>query len=87
MLYAPLRTLIYIDPADRTRLAVDQPSTVLARFADPVITELGRDLDRQLARLLGSLGVEAGRWMDQRGGRRRTSSNSSPSASISASTP
>jgi hypothetical protein len=87
MLYAPLRALIYIDLADRTRLAVDQPSTVYASFADPVITELGRDLDRQLAGLLGSLGVEAGPWMDQRGGRRRTSSNSSPSASISASTP
>jgi hypothetical protein len=27
MLYAPLRTLIHIDSADRTRLAVDQPST------------------------------------------------------------
>ena len=87
MLYAPLRALIYIDLTDRTRLAVDQPSTVYASFADPVITELGRDLDRQLAGLLGSLGVEAGPWMDQRGGRRRTSSNSSPSASISASTP
>jgi len=87
MLYAPLRTLIYIDPADRTRLAVDQPSTVYASFADPVITELGRDLDRQLAGPLGSLGVEAGPWMDRRGRRRWTSSNSSPSASFSASTP
>jgi hypothetical protein len=87
MLYAPLGTLIYIDSADRTRLAVDQPSTVYASFGDPVITELGRELDRQLAGLLGSLGVEAGPWMGQRAGRRRTSSNSSPSASISASTP
>ena len=52
MLYAPLRTLIYIDSADRTRLAVDQPSTVYASFADPVIPELGRDLDRHLADLL-----------------------------------
>jgi len=60
MLYAPLRTLIYIDPADRTRLAVDQPSTVYASFADPVITELGLDLDRHLAELLDALGVEAG---------------------------
>jgi len=60
MLYAPLRTLIYIDSADRTRLAVDQPSTVYATFADPVITELGLNLDRQLAKLLGALGVEAG---------------------------
>lgn len=60
MLYVPLRTLIYIDFADRTRLAVDRPSTVYASFADPAITELGRDLDRQLAELLDSLGVEAG---------------------------
>jgi hypothetical protein len=87
MLYAPLRTLIYIDSADRTRLAVDQPSTVYASFADPVITELGHDLDRQLAELLDLLGVDAGSWMLQRRGRLRTSSGSSLSASISASTP
>ena len=87
MLYAPLRTLIYIDSEDRPRLAVDQPSTMCASFADPVITELSRDLDRQLAELLDALGVDAGPWMLQRGGRRRTSSSSSPSASISASTP
>ena len=87
MLYAPLRTLIYIDAADRTRLAVDQPSTVYASFADPVITDLGLDLDRQLAELLDALGVDAGPWLGQCGGRRRTSSSSSPSASISASTP
>jgi hypothetical protein len=68
MLYAPLRTLIYIDSADRTRLAVDQPSTTFATFADPVITELGLDLDRQLANLLDALGVEAGAGMFQRGG-------------------
>jgi hypothetical protein len=85
MLYAPLRTLIYIDSADRTRLAVDQPSTVYASFADPVITELGLDLDRELAGLLDTLGVDAGPWLGQC--RRRTSSSSSPSASISASTP
>jgi hypothetical protein len=59
MLYAPLRTLIYIDSGDRTRFAVDQPSTVLAGFADPVIAGLGADLDRQLAALLEGLGVEA----------------------------
>ena len=87
MLYAPLPTLIYVDSADRTRLAVDQPSTVYASFADPVITELGIGLDRQLPGLLDSLGVEAGPWLGQRGGRRRTSSSSSPSASSSASTP
>jgi hypothetical protein len=58
MLYAPLRTLIYIDSADRTRFAVDQPSTVLAGFADPAIAGLGAALDRQLAELLDALGVE-----------------------------
>ena len=52
MLYAPLRALIYIDSGDRTRFAVDQPSTVLAGFADPAIAELGADLDHQLAELL-----------------------------------
>jgi hypothetical protein len=87
MLYAPLRTLIYIDSADRTRLAVDQPSTVYASFADPVVTELGRDLDRQLAELLDSLGVHAGPWMLQTGGARRTSSPSRLNASISARLP
>jgi Domain of unknown function DUF302 len=63
MLYVPLRVVIYIDSADRTRLAVDQPSTVYASFADPVITELGLHLDRQLAELLDALDVEAGPWM------------------------
>jgi hypothetical protein len=57
MLYAPLRALIYIDSGDRTRFAVDQPSTILAGFADPAIAELGADLDHQLAELLKALGV------------------------------
>jgi len=61
MLYAPLRTLTYIDSGDRTRFAVDQPSTVLASFADPAIAELGARLDRQLADLLDALGVGASR--------------------------
>jgi hypothetical protein len=46
MLYAPLRTLICIDSAGRIRLAVDQPGTLYVSFADPVITELGLNLDR-----------------------------------------
>ena len=60
MLYAPLRALIYIDADDRTRFAVDQPSTVFASFADPAIAGLGLDLDAQLAELLDTLGVKAG---------------------------
>jgi hypothetical protein len=59
MLYSPLRTLIYIDSRDRTRFAVDQPSTALSGFADQAITRLGVDLDRKLAELLDSLGVDA----------------------------
>jgi hypothetical protein len=58
LLYTPLRTLIYIDGDDRTRFAVDQPSAVFAGFADLVIAEHGLELDRQLARLLDTLGVE-----------------------------
>jgi hypothetical protein len=61
MLYVPLRTLIYIDSGDRTRFAVDQPSTVLTGFADPAIAEFGVRLDRQLAGLLDALGVGASR--------------------------
>ena len=48
-----------------------QPSTVYASFADPVITELGRDLDRQFAELVDSLGVEAGTCLGPPGGGRR----------------
>lgn len=59
MLYTPLRTLIYIDTDDQTRFAVDQPSTVLASFADPAIAGLGRQLDDELAALLGRLGLQA----------------------------
>jgi hypothetical protein len=58
-LYAPLRALIYIDSGDRTRFAVDQPSTVMAGFADPAIAELGADLDHQRAELLKALSVGA----------------------------
>jgi hypothetical protein len=61
MLYVPLRTLIYIDSSDRTRFAVEQPSTVLAGFADPAIAECGVRLDRQLAGLLDALGVGGSR--------------------------
>jgi hypothetical protein len=60
LLYAPLRTLIYIDADDRTRFAVDQPSTAMAGFGDPAVAELGASLDRQLCGLLEAIGVKAG---------------------------
>jgi hypothetical protein len=60
MLYAPLRTAIYVDAADRTRFAVDKPSTVFASFASPSISEVGIELDSKLAALLDALDVPAG---------------------------
>jgi hypothetical protein len=60
MLYAPLRTAIYVDAANRTRFAVDQPSTAFASFASPAISEVGTELDRKLAALLDALDVPAG---------------------------
>jgi uncharacterized protein (DUF302 family) len=64
MLYSPLRALIYIDSGDRTRFAVDQPSTVFAGFADDGIAELGDGLDQQLADLLAALGVDTSKVLD-----------------------
>jgi len=61
MLYAPLRTAIYVDAANRTRFAVDQPSTMFASFASPPISQVGIELDRKLAALLDALDVPADR--------------------------
>lgn len=47
------------EAGDRTRFAVDQPSTVFASFADPAMTRLGLSLDGQLAELLEAVGVQA----------------------------
>jgi hypothetical protein len=68
LLSTPLRTLIYLDSDDRTRFAVEQPSTVLAGLADPGLADpglddpglddLGASLDRQLADLLDILGIQ-----------------------------
>lgn len=57
MLYAPLRTAIYEDGDGTTWFAVDQPSTSFASFGDPGITEVGVELDRKVAALLGYLGA------------------------------
>jgi uncharacterized protein (DUF302 family) len=60
MLYVPLRTVIYVDDGSRTRFAIDQPSTVLASFGSPSISEVGIELDRKLGALLEALDVRAG---------------------------
>lgn len=57
ILYAPLRTAIYEDSEGTAWFAVDQPSTRFASFGDPRITEVGKELDRKLAALLGYLGA------------------------------
>jgi hypothetical protein len=65
MLYAPLRTAIYGDAANRTRLAVDKPSTVFASSASPPISQVGIELDRKLASLLEALDVPAREALDR----------------------
>jgi len=57
MLYAPLRTAIYVDAGGTTRFAIDQPSTRFASFGVPAIAEVGVELDRKLAALLEFLGA------------------------------
>lgn len=52
MLYAPLRTEIYQDAAERTHLSIDQPSTRFASFGDPRIAAVGLELDTKLAEIL-----------------------------------
>jgi Domain of unknown function DUF302 len=52
MLYAPLRTAIYEDAAERTHFSIDQPSTRFASFGDPRIAAVGLELDTKLAELL-----------------------------------
>lgn len=60
MLHAPLRTVIYVGPDDRVRIAFDQPSTCFSSYGDADITRVGREVDRKLAALLESLDVPVG---------------------------
>jgi uncharacterized protein (DUF302 family) len=57
MLYAPLRTLIWEEPAGQSWFTVDQPSTQFDSFHIPEITQVGAELDAKLAQLLASLDV------------------------------
>jgi hypothetical protein len=58
MVYAPLRTLIYVDPDGVTRFAVDQPSLQFGSFGDPRIAEVGLRLDALVAQLVTLLGAD-----------------------------
>jgi uncharacterized protein (DUF302 family) len=57
LLYAPLRTAIYEDAGGETWFTVEQPTTQFSSFGDPEITDVSRELDRQLAALLAYLGA------------------------------
>jgi hypothetical protein len=61
MLYAPLRTVIYVDADNRTSFAVDQPGTVFSSFGQPAIAQVGAELDQKLASLLKAVGIPARR--------------------------
>jgi len=57
MLHAPLRVLVYVDPAGVTNLAIDQPSTLFGSYANPDVSAVGDHLDRLLSRLIVLLGA------------------------------
>jgi uncharacterized protein (DUF302 family) len=67
MLYAPLRTAIYVDAANRTRFAIDEPRTVFESFADTTIAQVGMELNRKLDALLKELDVPVRGMLDGRG--------------------
>src|SRR6202012_2090461 len=59
MLHAPLRTLLYADPAGDTYLAVDQPGLLFASYDDERVAQGGLELDALLAELIRLLGGTA----------------------------
>jgi sarcosine/dimethylglycine N-methyltransferase len=56
-LYVPLRLAIY-ESGEGTRFTIEQPSTSLSSLGRDEILEVGKDLDRKLAKLFQVLGVE-----------------------------
>lgn len=58
LLYAPLRVLLYGDPAGDAVFAIDQPSTVFGGLGNDAVTPVGFDLDDKVAGLLAALGVD-----------------------------
>lgn len=58
MLYAPLHTMIWQSPDGGTHFTFDRPSDQFGSFGSPPITEVGRELDKKLAALLGHLGLD-----------------------------
>ena len=60
MLYAPLRTEIYVDSDNRTRFVVDRPSSIFSSFDNPEIAKVGAELNTKLEKLLRSVDVDVG---------------------------
>ena len=60
MLYAPLRTEIYVDSDNRTRFVVDRPSSIFSSFDNPEIAKVGSELDKKLEKLLTGIDVDVG---------------------------
>jgi hypothetical protein len=56
-LYVPLRLAIY-ESSEGTRFTIEQPSATLSSVGGDEIAEVGKDLDRKLAKLLEALGVK-----------------------------
>lgn len=57
MLYGPLHTMIWQDPAGGTRFTFDRPSDQFGSFGIPAITAVGVELNQKLAALLNHLGL------------------------------
>ena len=51
-LYAPLRVLLYEDGSGRVFFEYDRPSSLFGQFGDEQVTEVGRELDDELERVL-----------------------------------
>lgn len=57
LMYAPLHTVIWGDPGGPAHFTVDKPSDQFGSFANPQVTAIGIELDRELAALLEHLKV------------------------------
>ena len=51
-LYAPLRVLLYEDSGGHAYFEYDRPSSLFGQFGDEQVTEVGRELDDELERVL-----------------------------------
>ena len=57
LLYAPLHTVIWQNPAGPAYFTFDKPSDQFSSFANPQITQVGTELDHKMATLLEHLAV------------------------------